>query len=250
MESQGSVTVDLRSALKTPLQSHRGRIAVTIFSAALLMSTVVGGGADAQTLTILHNFSAGDGVNPRAGLIRDSAGNLYGVTGFGGSANAGIVFKLDGSGNKFTVLHNFSDGTAANDGANPIGRLTVDSAGNLYGTTLHGGSSGDSGTVFKLDTSGNNYAVLHRFSEDDGANPIGGLILDSAGNLYGTTSHGGSLAGWGTVFKLDTSGNIDSRFRREPVRHHDPRRLFERRDRVQARHLRSKLHRAAQFQWP
>jgi uncharacterized repeat protein (TIGR03803 family) len=163
-------------------------------------------------------FSGDDGENPQAGLIMDSAGNLYGTTEYGGAGHDGTVFKLDPSG-KYTVLYSFT-GTS-DDGANPVAALIMDSAGNLYGTTLDGGApcyspgpESGCGTVFKLDPSGKE-TVLYHFTgaNGDGANPAAGLIMDSAGNLYGTTEYGGSSScsrflavGCGTVFKLDSSG--------------------------------------------
>ncbi|PYT52595.1 MAG: hypothetical protein DMG43_11255, partial [Acidobacteria bacterium] len=144
--------------------------------------------------TVLHSFAGSDGSGPDAGLIMDNAGNLYGTTSSGGSASVGTVFKIDTSGNE-TVLYNFKGGT---DGARPEAGLIMDQAGNLYGTTLAGGTgtcsylSSGCGTIFKLDTSGNE-TVLHSFtgSPGDGANPFAALILDGAGNLYGTTLAGG-----------------------------------------------------------
>jgi uncharacterized repeat protein (TIGR03803 family) len=154
-------------------------------------------------LTLLHSFAGTpDGVNPLAGLLRDAAGDLYGTTYYGGTEGGyGTVFKLSAKG-KLTLLHSFA-GTP--DGQNPYARLIQDSAGNLYGTTFYGGASGY-GTVFKLDQAGK-LTVLHSFNDSpDGAHPIAGLILDKAGNLYGTTSDGGDLncgfSGCGTVFKI------------------------------------------------
>jgi uncharacterized repeat protein (TIGR03803 family) len=163
----------------------------------------------------LHSFTGGaDGGQPEAGLIQDAAGNLYGTTEVGGAANFGVVFKLDTTG-KETVLYSFAGGM---DGAHPRARLVLDSAGNLYGTTFEGGAGpcnqqnpnsrgatpSTCGIVFKLDASGAE-SVLHSFTgKPDGANPSAGLVLDAKGNLYGTTSYGGTL-GFGTVFKLDTS---------------------------------------------
>jgi uncharacterized repeat protein (TIGR03803 family) len=144
--------------------------------------------------TVLHNFTGGDGSYPYAGLVRDATGNLYGTTLYGGASGVGTVFKLDTSGNE-TVLHNFTGG----DGAYPYAGLVRDATGNLYGTTFRGGSS-DYGTVFKLDTSGTE-TVLHSFTGySDGSNPRGGLVMDAAGNLYGTTEMIGEA--FGTVFKL------------------------------------------------
>jgi uncharacterized repeat protein (TIGR03803 family) len=172
--------------------------------------------AKAQSVSVLYSFAgAPDGINPNAALIRDKAGNLYGTTLNGGASGLGTVFKLDTSGNE-TLLHSFTGSNG--DGALPSGGLTMDKAGNLYGTTSYGGAGAcgffglsGCGTVFKLDTSGSE-TVLYSFtgSGGDGAVPSGGLILDKAGNLYGTTFGGGAgtcSLGCGTVFKLDTSGN-------------------------------------------
>ena len=104
-----------------------------------------------SNFAVLHNFSITDGSNPSAGLILDPSGNLYGTTAYGGSADQGTVFKIPAAGGTLTVLHNFGDGTVANDGAVPFAGLILDSSGNLYGTTNVGGSSGV-GTVFELAT--------------------------------------------------------------------------------------------------
>jgi uncharacterized repeat protein (TIGR03803 family) len=154
--------------------------------------------------TIVHdfNFSNGDGYFPAGGsLIRDSAGDLYGVTEVGGSGGAGTVYKIDKTGNE-TILASFDFGSA---GYEPYGSLLLDAEGNLYGTTLFGGTFNE-GTAFKVDTSGNETA-LYNFSgmDGDGVSPNGGLVQDSAGNLYGTTGGGGKDF-FGTVFKIDPSG--------------------------------------------
>src|ERR1700730_2392125 len=162
------------------------------------------------TETVLHSFTSSDGENPEAGLIADRAGNLYGTTvnggpsgsGCGGSSGNGVVFKLSPIGTE-TMLHSFTGGT---DGANPvdIGSLIADRAGNLYGTTQNGGAS-NLGTVVKLYPGGIE-TVLHSFAGGtDGANPFAGLIADSSGNLYGTTT-GGGASGGGVVFKLSPGG--------------------------------------------
>jgi uncharacterized repeat protein (TIGR03803 family) len=174
--------------------------------------------------TVLYSFAGppNDGVFPFAGVIMDAAGNLYGTTENGGThsnsycgSGCGTLFKLDTTG-KETVLYNFA-GITAGDGSDPRGELTLDTMGNLYGTTLEGGvftacaaGSGGCGTIFKLD-SNNNETILHSFTGGaDGAIPDSGLIRDSAGNLYGTAQRGGDLtvcegyltAGCGVVFKL------------------------------------------------
>ena len=165
--------------------------------------------------TVLYSFKGDpDGAGPSGALIRDSAGNFYGTTGYGGYGN-GIVFKLDTSGVE-TVLYRFGDSF---DGGFPYAGVISDSAGNLYGTAYRGGTSGDCsyaipdgcGVVFQLDKSGTE-TVLHSFT-GDGLGPESSLIRDSAGNFYGTTYFGypsrlpcDTGLGCGTVFKLDTTG--------------------------------------------
>jgi uncharacterized repeat protein (TIGR03803 family) len=176
--------------------------------AALFFCPLAARPARAQNCIVLHSFTGPDGAYPYSALIADSAGNLYGTTPGGGASNYGTVFKLDAGNNyALTTLHSF----AGSDGATPYGALIADSTGNLYGTT-GGGGVRDRGTVFKLDA-GNNYALtmLHSFDPfaGEGATPYAGLIADSAGNLYGTTSAGGTPfhASYGTVFKLDAGNN-------------------------------------------
>ena len=178
----------------------------------------------AGTETVIHSFTGtgGDGAEPYAGLIRDAAGNLYGTTIYAGDLachppyGCGTVFKLDAAGAE-TVLYSFTG--IGGDGALAYGGLVLDAAGNLYGTTAGGGdlfcgAGNGCGIVFKLDTTGKE-TVLHIFTGTggDGSNPFDALILDAAGNLYGTTSSGGDESsciygggGCGTVFKLDTTG--------------------------------------------
>jgi len=170
------------------------------------------------TETVLYNFTgSADGGQPYGSLVFDAAGNLYGTTDFGGSANCnlgcGTVFKLTpgSSGWSETVLYTFSGG---NDGREPSARVGFDAAGNLYGTTLQGGNissvcSSGCGTVFKLTpgSSGWTESVLYAFEGGaDGASPYAGLTFDAAGNLYGTASAGGT-SGSGTIFKLTPGSN-------------------------------------------
>lgn len=153
------------------------------------------------TETVLYSFgaSATDGQQPEADLIMDSGGNLYGTTAGGGANGHGTVFKISASGTE-TILYSF--GSGATDGQGPSAGLIMDSAGNLYGTTEGGGASGD-GTVFKISASGTE-SVLYSFgaSATDGRYPTAGLIVDNAGNLYGTTYAGGANS-WGTVFVIN-----------------------------------------------
>jgi uncharacterized repeat protein (TIGR03803 family) len=152
--------------------------------------------------TILHVFTAGnDGAHPFAGLVRDSRGNFYGTTPEGGAHNSGTVFKVTAKG-KESIVYAFSGGA---DGAQPYGALILDAEGNLYGTTQHGGTH-NSGTVFKLDPSGQE-TVLYAFTGGtDGNTPMAELVRDDAGNFYSTTAYGGTSKA-GVVFKLDPAGN-------------------------------------------
>ena len=153
--------------------------------------------------TVLYSFTGGtDGGSPLGSIIADSAGNFYGTTNGGGAAGAGVVFKVDGSGTE-TVLYSFTGGA---DGAFPLAGLIRDPAGNFYGTTSGGGASG-AGVVFKIDTSGNE-TVLYSFTGGaDGGVPLWVVLArNSAGDLYGTTSSGGT-ANEGVVFKIDKSGS-------------------------------------------
>lgn len=169
-------------------------------------------GNESVLYTFLGGYLGPDGAWPRAGVIRDAAGNLYGTTSWGGPSSYGTVFKVtDG---QIILLHGFSD---VPDGRYASAPLIKDAAGNLYGITQDGGGqdcgvSIGCGTVFKVDTTGTE-TVLYRFiGSSDGFGPVGGLALDSAGNLYGTTGWGGSVGcpslGCGAVFKLDTSGTL------------------------------------------
>jgi len=157
--------------------------------------------------TVLHKFHGGDGAWPNGELLRDAQGNLYGTASVG-TSSAGVVFKIDSSG-KFHVLHQFP--SQQDDGYTPTGSLVRDAAGNLYGTTQNGGAA-NYGTVYKLDKTGK-ITILYSFALGaDGGLPEGGLVRDTAGNLYGTTSLGGDLAcnggsGCGTIFKIDSSGH-------------------------------------------
>lgn len=153
--------------------------------------------------SVVHSFGKRgviDGSEPYAGLVRDSAGNLYGTTSGGGRNGAGTVFKIDASGNE-SVLYSFRGGT---DGEGPSSTLVLDPAGNLYGTTDAGGAH-NVGVVFKVSPSGHE-KILHSFgSTGDGASPFVGLVRDGSGNLYGVTD-GGGTHGHGSVFKVDNSG--------------------------------------------
>ncbi|MFZ0912908.1 MAG: choice-of-anchor tandem repeat GloVer-containing protein, partial [Candidatus Korobacteraceae bacterium] len=158
------------------------------------------------TLTVLHSFTAySDGAEPYAGLIQATDGNFYGVTTIGGRT-LGTVFKITPSGT-FTSLHVFAG--YPTDGGNPWPPLLQASDGNFYGTTYEGGAP-NVGTVFKITAAGS-LTIVHTFCAQtncpDGANPQGGLVQGSDGNLYGTAV-GGGTNGEGTVFKITTSGTL------------------------------------------
>lgn len=155
--------------------------------------------------SLVHSFGdvAADALTPQGELAQDEAGNLYGASQDGGSAASGTVYKVS-PGGAVTVIHSF--GTGATTGLMPQEGITRDAAGNLYGTTAVGGGSGNPGTVFKVSPSGV-ATDLHAFStaSGDGYQPLGGVVADANGNVFGTTSLGGAH-GHGIVFKISRSG--------------------------------------------
>jgi uncharacterized repeat protein (TIGR03803 family) len=162
-----------------------------------------------QTAHHFNVFTTGPS-SPEAGVIMDGEGNLYGTTQYGGWFNRGTVYKVAPDG-ALSILHDF----AGSDGLSPVSDLIIDSAGNLYGTTFEGGDSTcHCGTVFKLAPDGT-LTTLHAFTETDGKLPEAGVVMDTAGNLYGTTSRGGANmqncgngASCGTVFRLAPNGAL------------------------------------------
>ena len=139
--------------------------------------------------TVLHHFAGGpDGAHPRGGVIRDSAGNLYGITQDGGTRNRGVVYKVDAAGHEtvLTQLHRgrrWQRSTCGRDSRR--GRQPL--------RDYSGGGASNAGVVYKLDPAGNE-TVLYSFTAGaDGAYPYGGVIRDAAGNLYGTTAGGGGF---------------------------------------------------------
>lgn len=155
--------------------------------------------------TVLHEFTGGaDGANPEGRLISYGS-SVYGTTNSGGAHSAGTVYEVTVKGVE-TVLYSF---TGKTDGARPVAGLTLDKAGNFYGTTTAGGASGN-GTVFELSpptVAGGKWTekVLYSFGTGtDGSDPVAGVAFDASGNLYGTTSAGGTYT-YGTVFELTPS---------------------------------------------
>ena len=188
-----------------------------VVAAALLMVALlsVPGVWAADKYKTLYTFTGGkDGSLPSSGLIFDAAGHLYGTAALGGSSRncqkgCGTVFQLTpGANGKWTgtILHTFN----STDGAAPSAGLAVDAAGNLYGTTVFGGRH-NLGAVFELEPAANgkwSEKVLHSCASNsnDGYYPYASLVIDAAGNLYGTTEAGGDH-GFGTVFRLEPSAN-------------------------------------------
>lgn len=188
-------------------------LALNLFT-ALALIVISAQPASGQTETVLYSFCStggwcAGGGGPATGVIADSAGNLYGVTYYGGTGVGGIAFKVTAAGQE-SLLYNFT--REPYNGWLPDGRLILDQQGNLYGTTLEGGTNsihfyrGD-GTVFKLSPDGTETA-LYNFGayKFDGAQPTGaGLVMDASGNFYGTTFYGG-INTYGTVFRLSPDG--------------------------------------------
>lgn len=172
---------------------------VAVVFASLLPSPLLA--ADVEK--VLYSFTSSDGSVPYPALIFDAKGNLYGTTLVGGASGAGTVFELTPSNGKWTekVLYSFN----GQDGAEPVASLIFDAKGNLYGTTSGGGANG-AGTVFELTSSKGTWTekMLYSFNGQDGAEPEGGVIFDAKGNLYGTTTQGGTYDD-GTVFELTPS---------------------------------------------
>jgi uncharacterized repeat protein (TIGR03803 family) len=180
---------------------------------AFQLKPKAGGG---WTEVVMHNFgAAGDGTFLSAGLIGDGSGKFYGTTTGGGAYGYGTVFLLrpTKTGWSEEIIHSFNND--GKDGEYPNGSLIIDSAGNIYGTTKNGGSNfcvymgASCGTVFELSTKTGAEKILHNFQQDgdiDGYYPLGSLIFDSAGHLYGTTSTGGS-GFQGVVFELFPRAN-------------------------------------------
>ncbi len=187
--------------------------------------------------TNLYSFQGGaNGGHPVGNLVRDAAGNLYGAVAWGGSTycyfGCGLVFEI--SGGNFIILHTFQSGTG--DGLEPNAGLTMDTQGNIWGTTTYGGANND-GTLYELTPNGAgswNYSTAYSFqggATGDGAGPWSDLTLGADGNLYGTTANGGSLEycednaynGCGTVYEvvLSPSGLVNEHalfaFKNNPV---------------------------------
>ena len=158
--------------------------------------------AGTNTITTLVAFNSTNGANPEGDITLDGAGNLYGTTTSGGTNGYGIVYKIAAGTSTLSTLASFE----YTNGANPAAGVTIDSAGNLYGTTVSGGT-GNAGTVYKIAAGTNTITTLAAFNyPTTGANLYGSVTLDSDGNLFGTNGFG-SKNGYGTVFKIAAGSN-------------------------------------------
>jgi len=159
-----------------------------------------GGGA---VFSVMHTFTGADGSRPFGSLLWRQ-GRVFGTTSGGGPWNAGTAFQFVVSGGVYNVLHAFAGGTL--DGAGPLSGLIIDSIGNLYGTTFEGGAA-NAGTMYKINFLGG-FQLLHSFAGSplEGSGPAGTLVMDPAGNIYGTTYTGGRSDGWGTTFEWTAAG--------------------------------------------
>ena len=197
-------------------------------SDGILYGTAYGGGSlsngtvfavstDGSGFTNLYEFTgSSDGASPSAGVIAQGS-TLYGAAALGGSSGNGTLFKLNTDGSGFNVVHTFAAGSGTfpivsnNEGAFPVGLIL--SGNTLYGTT-QGGGTGGNGTVFRVNTDGSGFSVVHDFTpgsgpaavvtNSDGAHPVAPVIL-SSNTLYGTTFWGGA-GGYGTVFRVNDDG--------------------------------------------
>jgi uncharacterized repeat protein (TIGR03803 family) len=227
MDSAGNVTI-LHSFNSTGTDGWQPLANVIQASDGFLYGTTEAGGANDQgtvfridtsgnNYAILHSFgaTATDGVRPYAPLIQATDGYLYGTTitgGIYGTPGGGTVFRIDSKGN-YTILRSF--GATSTDATVPNSGLLQAQDGLLYGTSNYGGAYGyengrhGAGTVYRLDTAGNHYAILHSFgsTNTDGILPQCAVIQATDGYFYGTT-YGGGANGWGTVFKMDSLGNV------------------------------------------
>lgn len=198
-------------------RSLRAAVAGLMLAAMFMLTAVA---TQAQTYSVIHNFAGGqDGATPMAGLTFDRAGNLYGTAAYGGTvggacgaSGCGTVFRLAkrNSGWVFSPLYSFAGGT---DGANPEANVNIGSDGSLYGSTYLGGGPCDGdgcGTIFNLKPPASacksalcpwTETLVHNFTGPDGIGPVGTVIFDQGGNLFGATTSGGFRNG-GAIFEL------------------------------------------------
>ena len=190
--------------LTIPVALYNGRYYTNVTANVALTDVVQVAGGHQGTDTVLYSFNGiADGGNPGATVIQGSDGNFYGTASGGGDVNGdGTIFQLTPAG-AYTVLHTFN----GSDGSYPFAPLVGDGQGNFYGTTPLGGANGF-GTAFRI-TAGGQLTTLWSFQGGtaDGSNP-NGLTLAKDGNLYGTTTSGGTT-GNGVVFQISLPGGIE-----------------------------------------
>ncbi len=156
---------------------------------------------NSSTISTLASFDVTNGENPAAGVVLDGSNNLYGATFAGGSSGDGTVYEIAHGSNTITTLATF-DGT---NGNGPQGNVFIDGGGNLFGTTKFGGGSNNDGTVFEVAMGTNSITTVATFDGTNGANPVGGAIVDSKGNLFDTTM--AVTGGDGTAFEVAQGTN-------------------------------------------
>src|SRR6266478_4456495 len=190
----------------------------TLLLIAVALLTTNTSKLSAQSLTVLHTFSAtpswppmnSDGAQPYQTGVILSGNILYGTTYYGGTNGNGAIFSVDTSGSNFTALHSFTATPSPDyinfDGQAPQGGLLL-LGDRLYGTALFGGTNGGSyGTVYSITTNGSSFSLLHSFDDiNDGGNPVGPLVVFGQ-RLYGVAQVGGTNSGKGTVFAVNTDG--------------------------------------------
>ena len=188
---------------------------VTLDSAGNLYGTALYGGANSDgavyeiasgtgVINDLASFNGANGSAPYSSVTLDSSGNLFGTTSAGGANNAGTVFEIAHGSNAILNIASFSDAT----GDIPAGGVTLDSNGDIFGTTQNGGPGGY-GTVYEIVNDGSHTITnLASFDNTNGADPYAGVTLDSSGNLYGTTLYGGDVNGDGTVYEIAAGSNV------------------------------------------
>ncbi len=147
----------------------------------------------------LHSFAGSDGLGPSGGLLHNADGSFYGTTAGGGASNWGTVFAMDEASGVVTTIHDAAPG----GGINPVSSLTLMPGGELVAASSGNVAVSDYGSVFRLDTSGQNFEVVHAFSGTDGAFPQAGVLLAADGNLYGTAGPGAGNSG--SIYRIDSS---------------------------------------------
>lgn len=162
---------------------------------------------DGTNYEVLHSFGSGtDGAFPRDSLTPSSDGTtLYGMTAQGGASDRGTIFRVNTDGTGYQTLYSFS---TLPDGSYPSGSLTVSPDGStLFGTTIEGGSSANLGSIFRINSDGTGFQILHSFGGLDGMYPLGSLTVSPDGStLFGMATYGGLFSG-GNIFRINTDGS-------------------------------------------